>query len=464
VDLINKKFFSIFFILVLLTGCAAKSVYIEPRGAIDNSIYYYEIDRFGEKHPISSNDIKNEKPEHVPYGALADLDSIIYIKIVNGNLYTKKEDKLSDFEKKKNDIKQALGLINGIIESRSEAVRSYIENSSDFKDKRDALEKKERNLLNSLKSIWNESSKEYIELDDSYDPPKYEKLIKFLQKQIDKLDENLKVFITIKAFLEKPTKEKIPIHLDYYDSADEEGWREYDRWAYKLSPEERKEIEKKYKEINEFINGTNASIDRLNNDISECINNDVCKNSIGGKFTPIEPTKINLQEIKDTFIDLKHLPRSTGDIIRIKAALYEGEKERDTSVAKFRLEKFGWYSEISPAVVLAKPDQLKSENNGFRFIPVISWMHYWVPRPEDNEWINKYFLSPLQPSLGIHTAMVNFKSDTPIQIGIGVTLAFWQQRLQFGAGYNFMAKSSDEGRYYYFIGTDLIQLLGIKNK
>jgi hypothetical protein len=64
--------------------------------------------------------------------------------------------------------------------------------------------------------------------------------------------------------------------------------------------------------------------------------------------------------------------------------------------------------------------------------------------------------------VGIHTAFLNFdtgESSEAIQIGLGATLALWENRLQFGAGYNLMADSNDDGRYYFFVGTDLIGLL-----
>jgi len=388
VEIYLKSLFRIlfFFMLILSSSCVTKSGYIETRGMIDNSIYYYEIDRIGEKYPISSEDIQDKKPQRVPYGALVDLDSIIYIKVIKENLYIKNEVSLSDFEKKKNNIMQALGFINGIIELRSEVVELYRKGQeSEFNQKKEELAKKESKFLDLLKGIWPEETEEYKKLSDSYDPPKFRKLIKFFQEQIDKLDESLKVFIAIKAFLEKSSKGNIPIHLDHYDTGDEGVWREHDRWAYNLSSVDIEE----FKEIDEILAKTNDSIYNLKEEISKCFNNDVCiNNSIDGQFTPI---KIE-EDIKDTFIDLKHLPRSTGDIIRVKATLYKGEKARDTSVAKFRLEKLGWYSEISPALVLAKPDQLKSEDNGFRFIPVVAWMHHWVPRPEDPKWINNFFL------------------------------------------------------------------------
>jgi hypothetical protein len=44
-------------------------------------------------------------------------------------------------------------------------------------------------------------------------------------------------------------------------------------------------------------------------------------------------------------------------------------------------------------------------------------------------------------------------------IGLGTTLSLWDDRLQFGAGYNLMAESNEDGQFYFFVGSDLIGLL-----
>ena len=63
--------------------------------------------------------------------------------------------------------------------------------------------------------------------------------------------------------------------------------------------------------------------------------------------------------------------------------------------------------------------------------------------------------------LGIHATFLNFETQNneSIQIGLGGTLGFWENRLQFGVGYNLMSESRDDGRYYGFVGSDLIGLL-----
>lgn len=170
---------------------------------------------------------------------------------------------------------------------------------------------------------------------------------------------------------------------------------------------------------------------------------------------------IPLDQLKNTFINLEQTPRLRGDLVTVRATVKNGDQPVETSIASFRVDRYGSYGELSPAVVLAKPRQIAGTDTGFRFAPTLSWLYRWGPRPDDNgNWAGFYRL--FDPSLGIHSAFLNFSSPTSTssaQIGLGATLGFWKNRLQFGYGYNLMAKSKDEGRNYYFVGSDLIGLL-----
>jgi len=66
-------------------------------------------------------------------------------------------------------------------------------------------------------------------------------------------------------------------------------------------------------------------------------------------------------------------------------------------------------------------------------------------------------MRPLQPGFGLHAIFLNFDNDPGICLG--GTLSLWNDRLQFGLGYNLSASRADEGQVYYFVGSDLIGLL-----
>ncbi|GEM_PF-5824649 len=170
---------------------------------------------------------------------------------------------------------------------------------------------------------------------------------------------------------------------------------------------------------------------------------------------------VPVDDLQDTLMDLPRVRLVPGDEIVFRAALKEGDKEIERTAASFKVKRLGWYAELSPAVVLVKPAELEGGSDDFRFAPALSWLHHYVPRPEEDEWYTA-LLRTLEPAIGLHSIFTNFEPEgggEAIQVGLGITLSFWRGRLQFGSGYNLMADSDDEGRYYLFVGTDLIGLL-----
>ena len=105
-----------------------------------------------------------------------------------------------------------------------------------------------------------------------------------------------------------------------------------------------------------------------------------------------------------------------------------------------------------------RADDLGSGSESFQFAPVIAWMHHYRPRPAADGFMAGAARG-LRPAVGLHTAFLPYDPDNDVAIGIGGTLSFWNDRLQFGAGYNLMSNGGEDGEIYYFIGSDLIGLL-----
>lgn len=169
--------------------------------------------------------------------------------------------------------------------------------------------------------------------------------------------------------------------------------------------------------------------------------------------------RVPIGDIEDTAFDLTRTGRREGDRFTLYAELYRGDEDKtlDQVEASFEPSYLGWHARLSPSVVLVRPSSLTGREEQFAFAPALSWVHGYRPRPEDEGFFDTVARG-LDPSIGIHAAFVNFDPDTSIEIGLGATLSFWRERLQVGAGVNLMATTSD-GRYYYFIGSDLISLL-----
>ena len=92
-----------------------------------------------------------------------------------------------------------------------------------------------------------------------------------------------------------------------------------------------------------------------------------------------ESLDIPWDKIKNTYIDLMSTPRQVGDSITVRATLYEDKSEKDKTTATFEVAQYGWYADLSPAVVLVKPTQFVGAYDGFRFAPTLSWMNHYMP-------------------------------------------------------------------------------------
>jgi hypothetical protein len=170
-----------------------------------------------------------------------------------------------------------------------------------------------------------------------------------------------------------------------------------------------------------------------------------------------ESFEVPIEDASGTSIDLLQVPRRDGDVLRLRATVSRGGKVLHEGEAGFRVATFGWRGRLSPSVVLARPNEIAGEET-FQFAPVLSWLHGYHARPTEGGCfvgVNRL----LQPALGIHAGFLNFDPDEEVEIGLGGTLSLWDGRLQFGAGCNLMAEAEDQGRYYWFVGSDLISLL-----
>ena len=90
------------------------------------------------------------------------------------------------------------------------------------------------------------------------------------------------------------------------------------------------------------------------------------------------------------------------------------------------------------------------------FSTALNWMWSYGPRDDDAD---PYLSRSLVWGIGLHAVFLNFGPDHDAEIGLGVTGSLWDQHLQLGAGYNAMADREEDGRFYYFLGSNLIPLL-----
>ncbi len=170
-----------------------------------------------------------------------------------------------------------------------------------------------------------------------------------------------------------------------------------------------------------------------------------------------EAFDVPVQTAEDTRIDLRRAEREVGDHLVLRATLVEDGAEVDSVLSEFEVARYGWHGSVGANVVLARPDQLVADNEEYRFSPIVTWVHHYYPDPTQDDGLAR-FLRSVEPGIGLHGALLNFTDDDP-EIGLGLSVHVWKSWLQVGAGYNFMAETSDEGQFYYYVGSNLIQLV-----
>ncbi len=167
---------------------------------------------------------------------------------------------------------------------------------------------------------------------------------------------------------------------------------------------------------------------------------------------------VPVEQLKNTSIELERTSRKPGDLVQVRATLLRGQEELERHAASFEVAQFGWHGHLAPSVVLTRPFEMESTGDeDFNFAPSLSWLWRYTPRPEQ-PW-GYAPLRFLDPSLGPHATFLNFDPDEDFEVGLGGTLGLWNDRVLMGAGYNLMAEKSDEGGWYFFVGSSLIALL-----
>jgi len=171
-----------------------------------------------------------------------------------------------------------------------------------------------------------------------------------------------------------------------------------------------------------------------------------------------EVMEVPSERIPATEFDLSVSPRQLGDRVVLRGTLMQdGKAVGDPVESHFRVTRFGWNTDIHPSVVLARPLHRAPDSADFRFVPSVSWLHSYLPRPEEDGLLAGT-MRTFQPSVGLHAAILNFDAEVELEIGLGVDVGLWNGVLQAGIGYNLMS-NTEAGHTYLFIGSSLIPLV-----
>jgi len=182
------------------------------------------------------------------------------------------------------------------------------------------------------------------------------------------------------------------------------------------------------------------------------------------QFASVNPSQVDIQVSKhfdvpllsapSTRLELQRTPRELNDRISFRATVSAGT-ETITSETVFSVRQFGWHSILAPSVILTRPVNPRSTfDQDFKFAPAIAWTYKYYPRSWEEGWLAATARF-LKIGGGLHLTFLDQAPNKDTEIGIGLALSFWDDRLVTGAGLDLM----DNSRTYIYIGSNLIPIL-----
>jgi hypothetical protein len=168
-----------------------------------------------------------------------------------------------------------------------------------------------------------------------------------------------------------------------------------------------------------------------------------------------EAREVLWADAPDTQIDIQRTPRAIGDRLHVISTLKMDDKDYMKSHAVFNIKQYGWHSQLAPSVILAKPFNPRNEfDQDFKFAPAVVLLRRFYPRDSDNSAWGK-FSRCSQMGYGLHATFLDQNPQKELEVGLGVAVSFWEDRLVAGGGVNLM----DNSRGYFYIGSNLIPIL-----
>jgi hypothetical protein len=174
---------------------------------------------------------------------------------------------------------------------------------------------------------------------------------------------------------------------------------------------------------------------------------------IGSGGVPVIPRP--LSDLPDAEVDLSTSNAVLGDRIMITADVRKTAELDTNEILPPRVTylvettQAGWHRRYAVNVVFVQ--SIASSNNKFAPNTTVSLELHHYNRQSPNGFLNK-----LDPSVGLHSALLHQDPDETVEIGIGVNAAILDGLVQVGYGENL---SVSKHRDYWFIGFGLITAL-----
>lgn len=165
-----------------------------------------------------------------------------------------------------------------------------------------------------------------------------------------------------------------------------------------------------------------------------------------------------LAEVVPSVIDLERTIAALGDRVVLRSTLLaaDGTALVQPGEAHFRVRQLGWHSDYHPSVVLARSFEREITDANFNFTPGVAWLHTYSPRQDEVGFLTDWMRATAM-AIGPHALLLQFDSEEEVEIGLGVTIGFWDGVFQLGTGLNLMADEAED-RPYFYVGSSLISV------
>jgi hypothetical protein len=181
--------------------------------------------------------------------------------------------------------------------------------------------------------------------------------------------------------------------------------------------------------------------------------------SAAGAFDPaVQVITVNLDQAKDTEIDLRRSGIALGDGIEVKVSLLAGRNStaRDTTLTYAgEAVLTGWHRRYSGDVIFARAISGPGSDSYKPNAAVSLEWHYFDRQNQGGFW------NWLDPGFGFHAANLDQDPDQTVELGAGVNVSVWNGLIRLAYGYNL---SVQQDRPYFWIGFGLFGMLNRLNE
>ena len=180
--------------------------------------------------------------------------------------------------------------------------------------------------------------------------------------------------------------------------------------------------------------------------------------------------EIAIRASKQIFIDLDYATvdllkegGKNGDVLYLNV-IVAGKSKRSSNtpssitqkvfpIGRYKLRKTGWKADVSDSFLLINRLNESAANNinslspsNFKGAPGVTLNATFLNNGNPKNW----FINFVEPSIGVDVSYVDFDTEKDVEIGVGVVIGFFNNKIFGTIGLNLNSTGGDENEPYYF--------------